>query len=205
VNFAADDYNDDDESLRPADRGRAAVACIREGLGTIQFFDTIDEAVDALERRCPYDLCRFHHSILARDDTGRIRVRSRRRPTPPQRLPYGRPLAELGATLLPATATNDVAATATPADEIPTRCRHGHEYSEENTYWRQGRRYCRACHRENMKAYHARKATASATPVATTPPPRACYRGHELPKVRIQGERCEQCQQRNRRRKKRNR
>ena len=29
-----------------------------------------------------------------------------------------------------------------------THCLHGHEYTEENTYWFRGKRHCRACQRE---------------------------------------------------------
>lgn len=42
---------------------------------------------------------------------------------------------------------------------VKTHCPRGHEYSEENTRWYQGRRYCRACHKEqSLERYHARRA-----------------------------------------------
>jgi hypothetical protein len=51
--------------------------------------------------------------------------------------------------------------------------------------------------------------TAAPTPehatvlTAPTPAQRVCFRGHELPEVKLRGERCEECQSRNPRRKNR--
>lgn len=40
-----------------------------------------------------------------------------------------------------------------------TRCAHGHEFVQENIYLTaRGSRRCRACHRENQRAYIARRA-----------------------------------------------
>lgn len=44
--------------------------------------------------------------------------------------------------------------------QLRTRCRNGHDYTPENTRMYRGRRYCRACHRENERARTARKAAA---------------------------------------------
>jgi len=43
---------------------------------------------------------------------------------------------------------------------MPTHCRQGHEFTQENTYiYASGARSCRACNRINgLKYYHARKA-----------------------------------------------
>jgi hypothetical protein len=38
-----------------------------------------------------------------------------------------------------------------------THCPKGHEYSPENTYWRQSRRNCRACNRIAVAAYKRRQ------------------------------------------------
>lgn len=35
---------------------------------------------------------------------------------------------------------------------LVTRCKNGHEYSEANTYWNLGRRYCHACRNDREKA-----------------------------------------------------
>lgn len=41
-----------------------------------------------------------------------------------------------------------------------THCPHGHEYTPENIYWVEGRRYCLICRRDQARrAYHRRKAT----------------------------------------------
>lgn len=40
----------------------------------------------------------------------------------------------------------------------PTRCKNGHEFTPENTYWipgRPGQRKCRACHRRRQREYRA--------------------------------------------------
>jgi hypothetical protein len=43
------------------------------------------------------------------------------------------------------------------------KCPSGHEYDENNTYWYQGRRYCRACGRERSRRYQrARRASGRA-------------------------------------------
>lgn len=46
--------------------------------------------------------------------------------------------------------------------EAQTHCKHGHEFTPENTYPRpkDGRRQCRACNREAVRRYKTRKATA---------------------------------------------
>lgn len=38
-----------------------------------------------------------------------------------------------------------------------THCRHGHEYTEANTYVHGGRRFCRTCSRAAARAYKARR------------------------------------------------
>jgi hypothetical protein len=51
-----------------------------------------------------------------------------------------------------------------PPKEPARTCKHGHEWTEANTYIRPstGQRFCRACHNENTLArYHARKNAAS--------------------------------------------
>lgn len=35
--------------------------------------------------------------------------------------------------------------------EYPTHCRHGHEYTPENTYWYRGHRQCRECRKYHHK------------------------------------------------------
>ena len=35
-------------------------------------------------------------------------------------------------------------------------CKEGHPFSEENTYWNRGNRYCRECSRAAGRRYHAR-------------------------------------------------
>lgn len=43
-----------------------------------------------------------------------------------------------------------------------THCKHGHEFTEENTYRYQGNRSCRTCRSRRMRDYHERqKATAT--------------------------------------------
>ncbi|MGW1533924.1 HNH endonuclease signature motif containing protein [Streptomyces aureus] len=37
-----------------------------------------------------------------------------------------------------------------------THCSNGHPYDEKNTYWRYGRRYCRACNRAAVRRYTRR-------------------------------------------------
>lgn len=44
---------------------------------------------------------------------------------------------------------------------LRARCRNDHDYTPENTRLYRGRRYCRACHRENERARAARKAVAA--------------------------------------------
>ncbi len=41
-----------------------------------------------------------------------------------------------------------------------THCKHGHEYTPENTYWWHGERQCRSCWKERQKELHARKVAA---------------------------------------------
>ncbi len=51
----------------------------------------------------------------------------------------------------------------TPA--VRTHCKHGHEYTEENTYWtKAGNRSCRACHR-NQEAARKRRLLVASQPV----------------------------------------
>ncbi|QDK01509.1 HNH endonuclease [Microbacterium phage LeeroyJenkins] len=38
-----------------------------------------------------------------------------------------------------------------------THCPHGHEYTDENTYWNGPRRKCRACQRQRSREYRNRK------------------------------------------------
>jgi hypothetical protein len=38
-----------------------------------------------------------------------------------------------------------------------THCKHGHEFTAENTYWRYGRRECRACKRNLWAAYYIKR------------------------------------------------
>lgn len=44
-----------------------------------------------------------------------------------------------------------------------THCSRGHEFSEENTYWWQGRRNCRTCRTEYMRQLRATKAPQSSS------------------------------------------
>lgn len=37
-----------------------------------------------------------------------------------------------------------------------SRCKHGHEFTPDNTYVNQGSRYCRACHRVRSREYLTR-------------------------------------------------
>jgi HNH endonuclease len=41
-----------------------------------------------------------------------------------------------------------------------THCKHGHEFTPENTYRRGGRRYCRACSANNLRAFRRRSKAA---------------------------------------------
>ena len=43
---------------------------------------------------------------------------------------------------------------------VKTHCDNGHEFDEGNTYIRRGKRQCRACNREQTRAYRARKKAA---------------------------------------------
>lgn len=46
------------------------------------------------------------------------------------------------------------------ANREKTHCKRGHEFTEANTYRRGSARTCRACQRENVRRYKARKAAA---------------------------------------------
>lgn len=37
--------------------------------------------------------------------------------------------------------------------QLKSHCNHGHGYTPENTYWNNGKRYCRACHRRDQVRY----------------------------------------------------
>ena len=37
-----------------------------------------------------------------------------------------------------------------------TRCKNDHEFTDDNTYWYRGYRYCRACRYSNLKDWRAR-------------------------------------------------
>lgn len=41
----------------------------------------------------------------------------------------------------------------------PTHCRHGHEYTPQNTYVHRGYLYCRACGRRRSAAYKTKRST----------------------------------------------
>lgn len=41
------------------------------------------------------------------------------------------------------------------AHSLKTHCPHGHEYTEENTYRNQGRRFCRECAANRSRAFNA--------------------------------------------------
>lgn len=43
------------------------------------------------------------------------------------------------------------------ANAIKTHCPHGHEYTPENTYRLQGRRFCKTCAAERSRAFQARR------------------------------------------------
>lgn len=51
-----------------------------------------------------------------------------------------------------------------------THCRHGHEYSPENTYVHGGRRHCRICNRERQVLYRWRLNIRSQRTGAYIPP-----------------------------------
>lgn len=38
-----------------------------------------------------------------------------------------------------------------------TTCKHGHEYTEENTYWKNGWRICKKCARRHNREWRARQ------------------------------------------------
>lgn len=42
-----------------------------------------------------------------------------------------------------------------------THCKHGHSFSEENTYRYQGKRMCRACRTNNRRAFYKKKSGAN--------------------------------------------
>lgn len=53
-------------------------------------------------------------------------------------------------------------------DELPRnfnrdkdRCKHGHEFTDENTYRHGGRRYCRVCLRRRFKEWKERDKTST--------------------------------------------
>lgn len=51
---------------------------------------------------------------------------------------------------------------AQPPKPPKTHCRRGHEYTDENTRWFRGTRYCKTCHAENtLRYYHEGRATNS--------------------------------------------
>lgn len=45
------------------------------------------------------------------------------------------------------------------AFDAKATCRKGHDFTEVNTYWRRGARFCRACRREYMHDFRARRAS----------------------------------------------
>lgn len=56
----------------------------------------------------------------------------------------------------------DHVATSTQHNGSKTSCKHGHEFTAENTYvTKDGRRRCRACNRINVKRSNARRKNAS--------------------------------------------
>lgn len=66
--------------------------------------------------------------------------------------------------------------------ENPTRCRRGHELTNENTYRWPGSpmvRRCRTCQADRRKRYRERR-KAGILPSPTKPPVTHCMRGHEF-------------------------
>jgi hypothetical protein len=66
-----------------------------------------------------------------------------------------------------------------------THCKHGHEFTEENTYWHKGHRKCKACFRDRQKVRDARqKAERHARGLKRRPTLRGghdfCPQGHPL-------------------------
>lgn len=79
-----------------------------------------------------------------------------------------------------------------------THCKHGHEFTQENTYTLRGRRSCRACSREKTRRYRRKKAL---DPESVLPLPEErteCINGHpfdaENTYISRRGERaCREC------------